>query len=229
MSYGYGYGYAPVAAQASVGDRVAFLRKVYGLFFVSLLLGGVGALAGLQPQVFSVTAAHPMACMIFELGLVIACSALRRRRGLNLALLFAFTLVSGVVMTPYLAVMAMRAGTASVIGEAFATTCMVFGGLSLYALISKRDFSWLRGFAVTALFALIGVGLLDAFFFKSDAVEMAMSAAGVMVFSCWILFDTSRLLRSTPVDDAVGAALSLYLDFINLFLDILRLLSGRRR
>jgi modulator of FtsH protease len=225
----YGYGYAPVAAQADVGERVAFIRRVYGLFFASLLLGGIGALVGLDEHVFRITAANPMACWLGELGLVVACSFLRRRRGLNLALLFAFTLVSGVVMTPYLALMAVRAGTASVIGEAFATTCLVFGGLTAYTLISKRDFSWLRGFVITALFALIGVGLLDYFFFHSDAMEMAMSAAGVMIFSCWVLYDTSNLLRRTPIDDAVGAALALYLDFINLFLDIVRLLSGRRR
>lgn len=225
----YGFSMAPVAAQVGIEDRLAFLRRVYGLFFLSLLLGGAGAVIGLQPQILHVTAVHPMACWLFELGLVFACSVMRRRRGVNLLLLLAFTLVSGVVMTPYLVVMAMRAGTASVLGEAFAATCFVFGGLSIYTLVSKRDFSWMRGFVVTALFALIGVGLLDYFFFHSDAMEMAMSAAGVMIFSCWVLYDTSNLLRRTPVDDAVGAALGLYLDFINLFLNILRLLSGQRR
>jgi len=223
------YGYALPAARASLGDRVGFLRRVYGLFFASLLMAGVGAVAGLEPSVLRVTMAHPLLCWGGEMGLIFACMAMRRRAGINMVLLFAFTFVSGVVLTPMLVLATLRTGGFAVVAQAFATTCLVFGGLSIYTLVTKQDFSWMRGFVVTALFALIGVALLNAFFFHSGAVQMAMSAAGVLVFSCWVLFDTSRILRSTPVDDAVGAALSLYLDFINLFLSILQLMSGRRR
>lgn len=217
------------ALTAAAPTRLAFLRKVYALFFVSLLLGGAGAVAGLEPHVLQVTLRHPLACWLGEMALIYACSALRARRGINLALLFAFTFASGLIATPYLLLMAMRGGSEQVVSQAFALTCVVFGGLSAYTLVSRRDFSWLRGFAVTSLFALIGVGLLDALWFHSDAVSMALSAAGVMIFSCWVLYDTSMLMRRAASDDAVGAALSLYLDFINLFFSILRLLSGRRR
>lgn len=217
------------ALSAGAPTRLGFLRRVYALFFASLLVGGLGAVAGLTQPVLDVTLRHPLACWLGELALIYACSALRMRRGINVALLFGFALVSGVVATPYLMLMAMRAGSAQVLGQAFATTCVVFGGLTAYTLITRRDFSWMRGFVVTSVLALIGVGLLDAFWFHSDAVSMAMSAAGVMIFSCWVLYDTSMLARRAATDDAVGAALSLYLNFLNLFLSILRLFAGRRR
>jgi modulator of FtsH protease len=222
-------GYVTTAARAPLDERLAFLRKTYLLFTASLAIAGVGAFVGLQENVLNITAGSPMLCWMVEMGLIFACSALRRRPGINLMMLFGFTFVSGVVMTPMLLFAALRAGTPAVVPEAFALTCLTFGGLTAYVFITRQDFNWLRGFVVTALFAMIGLGLLNYFFFKSDAVSMAMSACGVLVFSCWILFDTSRILLRTAVDDSVGAALSLYLDFINLFLSILNLMSGRRR
>jgi modulator of FtsH protease len=223
------YGFATTADRASLEERLGFLRRVYALFFLSLLVAGTGAVLGLLPPIFSFTAQSPGLCALAEIGLLIACQVVRRRGFWGVGLMLAFTFVSGLVLSPYLVLMAYRAGTPAVIGEAFATTCLVFGGLSAYTLVSRQDFTWLRGFAVSATLALLGVGLLDVFFFHSDAVQMAMSASGVLIFSCWVLYDTSRILRTTAVDDAVGGAIRLYLDFVNLFVSILRLLSGRRR
>ncbi len=107
-------------------------------------------------------------------------------------------------------------------------TTAVFGGLSLYALQSRRDFSYLGGFLFVALIALI-VGGIVMWFIHSSLLSMLYSVGGILIFSGYVLYDTSLIMRRLGPNDAVIGAINLYLDLINLFLFILQLLSELNR
>ena len=107
---------------------------------------------------------------------------------------------------------------------AFATTTVVFGGISIYAAKSKRNFSFLGGFLLAALLAMVAIGLFNMFSPLSSTAMLAYSFIGVLVFSGYVLFDISRMKHhGVRAEDVPLMALSLYLDFINLFVSILRI------
>jgi len=111
---------------------------------------------------------------------------------------------------------------------AFLLTVLGFTGLTSYALLSKRDFSFLGGFLSMGLWVLIGASILGMFV-GGSAFSLAIASVGVLLFGGYILFDTSRMLRDPSNRDAVGAAIGLYLNFLNLFLFLLRILASSRR
>jgi len=117
-----------------------------------------------------------------------------------------------------------------VVLQAGALTFAAFGALSLYAVFSRRDFSAWGAFFFVGLIVLLVASLLN-FFFQSVAVGLFLSAIGVFVFSGLLVFDTWRIVRSGTYgqDDYVFAAVTIYLDLLNLFMFILSLLGGRRR
>jgi FtsH-binding integral membrane protein len=136
--------------------------------------------------------------------------------------LFAFTGVSGLTLGPVMLVY-----QADAIQQALVLTVLIFGALTLYVMVSKRDFSFLGGFLITGLIVVIVGSLLNAFLFQSPAAEFMIAAGGVVLFSGFILFDTSNILRHYDVQDYTSATLALYLDVLNLFLFLLRLLGNR--
>ena len=206
------------AAAASVEERMGFLKKVYGLLTLSLLSAAVAAYVG---QTF-ISPGMMIPLFIVEIALIFFAMAVRRKPGLNLFALFAFTTVSGLTLGPVMVVY-----NAAVIQEALALTVLIFGGLTLYVFTSKRDFSFLGGFLITGLIVIIIGSLLNAFIFQSPMTEFMIAGGGVILFSGFILYDTSNILRHYDVEDYTSATLALYLDILNLFLFLLRLLGGR--
>ena len=106
-------------------------------------------------------------------------------------------------------------------------TIGTFGVLTAYAFVSRRDFSAWGGFFVTGLWVLIGTSLLNLFF-HNETASLWIAAAGMLVFSGLLLFDTWRLRNVYGPNDYVQAAVAIYLDLLNMFLFMLRLLGGRR-
>ena len=84
------------------------------------------------------------------------------------------------------------------------------------------------GMLTTGLVVLIIGGLLNTFIFKSSGISFLYSAAGVFLFSGFIIYDTFNILKRYPTDEYISATLSLYLDILNLFLMLLHLLGGSR-
>lgn len=116
------------------------------------------------------------------------------------------------------------AGWGIKIAQAFGITSVVFITLSAYAHISKQDFSFMGGFLIVALVANILFGLV-AMYTGSTWGAFIYHVAGVMIFCGFILYDTSALIHVYGCDDYIIASIELYLDFINLFLHILALMS----
>src|SRR5215207_7323646 len=122
------------AAQASVAERMSFIRKVYGLFFIATLfaVGGV-ALGFLFPPLMIAAFEHPWIALIVMLGGVMGAQALRHQPGINLLALFGFTTLTGVVISPLLYLIS-RDNPASIL-QAGVLTVGIFGGLTAYAFI----------------------------------------------------------------------------------------------
>src|SRR5262249_31186107 len=131
-------------------ERSAFLRKVFGLVFFGLVCTGVGGVAGLGTGFSLGLMQHPLLAVALVIGLLFGAQAGRLISGLNLALMALFTGFEGALLAPIV----IQAGAATA-GNALATTGVVFVGLSVYATVTKRDFSFLGAFIVTAVIALI--------------------------------------------------------------------------
>lgn len=212
----------------SAVQRMAFLQKVYLTFFLSLIAASFGAYFGLQPQILKAVAGNYLLFFIVELIALFAAIGLRKTPGINLLALFGFTFISGITLSPLLAVY-MKLGQGAIIKEALTLTCVIFMGLTVYVFITKKDFSFLGGFLFMGLFGLIGVGIMFIFFPPSNTSYMLYCGIGALIFCGYILYDTSLLMQNWESNDYVGFAISLYLDFLNLFIYLLQLLAARNR
>ncbi len=216
------------AAQASVAERMGFVRKVYALFFAATLFAVAGVGVGLAfPPVMMAIAAHPWITFFALMGGVLGAQAVRHVRGVNLLALFAFTTLTGVVISPAIAIYT-RMNPAS-IWQAGLLTVGIFGGLTAYVFVSKKDFSFMRGMVVTGLIVVFLAGLLNLFIVGSSALAFAISCAALLLFSGFVLYDTSNIIRRYPTNEYVAGALDLYLDAFNIFLALLRILNAGRR
>jgi modulator of FtsH protease len=215
------------AAQASLGERLGFIRKVYALLFVATLfaVGGVG-LAFAFPPFMEFAFGHPWIMLFIMIGGIMAAQAVRHVPVVNLFALFGFTTLTGVMISPVLYYVS-QANPTSII-QAGVLTVGIFGGLTAYVFISKRDFSFMRGLLVTGLIVIILAGLLNIFLVGSSALAFAVSAATLLLFSGFVLYDTSNIIRHYPTNEYVAGALALYLDAFNIFLALLRLLNSSR-
>ena len=207
------------AASVSTTDRLIFIKKVYSLLAMSMGTAAVGAYLGSGPLLLLV-APNMMLFFILQFALIFFASFASRRPGLNMVALFSFTTVSGLTLGPLL----YQVGP-SIAAEAFALTAITFAGLSLYVVYSKKDFSFMSGFLMTGLIVVIVGGLLNMFFIQSGMMHFVMSGASVLLFSGFILYDTSNILRYYGTDEYVSATLALYLDILNLFIALLSILG----
>jgi FtsH-binding integral membrane protein len=161
-----------------------------------------------------------MLFFVLQIGLIFFASFAARKPGINIIALFSFTTVSGLTLGPML----MRVGP-TIAAEAFALTAITFVSLSLYVVISKKDFSFMSGFLMAGLIVIVVGGLLNIFFIQSGMMHFVMSGASVLLFSGFILYDTSNILRYYGTDEHVSATLALYLDVLNLFIALLSILG----
>jgi modulator of FtsH protease len=146
----------------------------------------------------------------------------------NIILTFLFTFIEGIFIAPFLLLAERNAP--GVVSQAAILTFAAFGVLSLYAVMSRRDFSAWGSFLMVGMFVLFAAIILNVFV-GSAAGGLWIAAVGVMIFSGLLVFDTWRLLRSGAYgqDDYVLTAVSIYLDLLNMFIFILSLLGGGRR
>lgn len=207
------------AASVTTKDRLVFIKKVYSLLAMSMGTAAIGAYLGSGPLLLLV-APNMMLFFILQIALIFFASFAARKPGLNMVALFSFTTVSGLTLGPLL----YQVGP-SIAAEAFALTAITFAGLSMYVVYSKKDFSFMSGFLMTGLIVLVVGGLLNMFFIQSGMMHFVMSGASVLLFSGFILYDTSNIMRYYGTDEYVSATLALYLDVLNLFIALLSILG----
>ena len=226
---GWGTLQAPTAEHASVSERMGFVRKVYALFFAATLFAIGGVVLSLAfPQVFvRLVWEHPYISLIVLFGGVMGAQAVRHTPGVNLIALFGFTTLTGIIISPLMWVVS-NTNPVSIL-YAGVLTVGIFGGLTAYVFVSKKDFSFLRGMVTTGLIVVFLAALMNFFFMCSSALGFAISAAALLLFSGFVLYDTSNIIRRYPTNEYVQGALSLYLDAFNIFLALLRILNAGRR
>ncbi len=210
------------------GEDVATLvRRTYTLVFASVLVTIAGTAYAMTNQaMMEAVLQHRfiMALCVF-VPLILAQMA-RNSFPQNIGLVFLFTFAEGLYIAPFIAM--AEAASPGIASQAGLLTFTAFGTLTLYAFLSRRDFSAWGGFLFVGLMVFIVTAILMAIT-GSTAGYTWLAGIGVLLFSGLLVFDTARMRNAFGPDDYVIAAVSIYLDLLNMFLFILSLLSGGRR
>jgi FtsH-binding integral membrane protein len=223
-----------ISAQAA--DRAAtFLRAVYGWMAGGLAITAATAWAvASQPALVQTLATNRAAfwgLLIAQFGIVIIISArVQRLAPASAALLFLlYSALTGVFLSFVLLLFARESVAAT-----FMVTAGTFGTLAVYGTVTRRDLSGLGQFVLMGLVGVV-IASIVGIFWQNDMFQFILSVCGVIVFTGLTAWDAQRLRAmalALPEGQtgsyAILGALKLYLDFINLFLFLLRFL-GRRR
>ncbi|KAK9479826.1 inhibitor of apoptosis-promoting Bax1-domain-containing protein [Lipomyces japonicus] len=218
--------YSTSISQCSISIRNAFVRKVYTILFLQLLAtSGMSLLFMFNPGIRFWVQSHPSMMWITLFGsiaLLFLTYWKRKSYPTNLLFLGGFTLLEGYSVATITTFYETR-----IVVEALLITLLIFGGLTVFAMQSKYDFTGWMPFLGLAVWLLIGFGFIAAFFPYSSASELGFGVLGAAVFSGYILVDTQLIMKHYHPEEEIAASISLYLDFINLFLSILRILNSQ--
>lgn len=207
-------------------ERATLVRRTYALVLVSVIVTMVGTSFGLsQPALMQAVAAHPIIAMICAFAPLLLATRKKAEFPMNIGLVLLFNFVMGVLISP--AIFIYGRTQPGLIAQAATLTLGAFGILTLYAFVSRRDFSAWGSFLTVGLWVLIGTMLLNLFF-RNAMVDSWLAGVTVLLFSGLLIFDTWRLRNHYGPDEYVGAAVQIYLDLLNMFMAILRLLGSRR-
>lgn len=206
---------------SQVDERINFLAKTYGMLALCIGAGSIGAWASMG---IAFPYEHPWMMLFAMIGGIFLVQAVRHIPVVNFAALLGFGALTGMAIAPLVAYASGKSDT--VVTQAFMTTAITFVSLSAYVVISRKDFSFMRSFLITGLIALIVLMLLNYFLFESGVFSLALSAAAVLLFCGFILYDTSEILRTYPNNEYIAAALTLYIDVFMLFQHLLHLLTS---
>jgi len=206
-------------ASKSETQIVSFVKETYKLFAASMMAGAVGAYVGVPMA----GAIHSMflPLMLLEIGLLIGLHFVKHKPGINLMVMFGFVFMTGLMLAPLLSRTLGMSGGATIIGNAFAMTSVVFGAMSFYAIKTTKDFTSFGKPLMIALFVILGFSIINIFL-GNPMLHVIISGAVVVLFSIMVIYDTQNIMQGayeTPIDGAIA----LYLDFLNIFTALLQL------
>jgi len=217
--------YGTNVSDSSPEIRNAFVRKVYTILFCQIVAtcivsGGLSqsssAISWVQTHIWAFYV--PMFGTLINLGLLYW---KRHSHPWNFVLLSTFTVMEaftlGVVVAFY---------NHTVVMQALLITLGIFLGLTLFTFQSKYDFSGLGPWLFGGLIALVMTGIVGMFIPFNSTMDLIYAIGGSLLFSGYIVYDTYMINQRLSPDEFIVGAISLYLDFINLFLSILRLLNN---
>lgn len=225
-----------------IADRsvaATFLVRVYTFMALGLGITGLVALAvASSPAAMAFIFGGRwilMGLIVAELLLVFTFASVAARAGAGVAalMLLVYSVLNGVTLASIFLVY-----TGGSIASTFLVTGVTFGALAAYGTVTKRDLSSLGSFAMMGLVGVVIASIVNLFL-GSPMLYWLTTFAGVLVFTGLAVYDAAKLKalgevaatqgRDTQTKLALQGALSLYLDFINLFLMLLRIFGGRRR
>jgi modulator of FtsH protease len=208
-------------------ERATLVRRTYGLVLSGIVVTMLGAfVAFTQPQVMGFAAAHPFILFFAAFAPLFMAQRVSRTFPANIGFTYLYTFLMGVWIAPLLAL--FERNQPGIVGSAALLTGTSFAVLTGYAFVSRRDFSAWGSFLVVGLWVLIAASIFTIFF-HTAASDMWLAGVTVLLFSGLLVFDTWRLRNVYGPDDYVPAAINIYLDLLNMFLAILRLLGGNQR
>jgi FtsH-binding integral membrane protein len=222
------------AAQIDAGLR-AHMQRVYGYMAAGLALTGIVAYAAAVSGFYQAIAATPLIwiVMLAPLGFVLVLSFGIQRMSAGTAMLL-FWIYAAVMGLSLGGVFLVYTGTS--IARVFFVTAVTYGAMSLYGYTTRSDLSGFGSFLLMGLIGIVIASIVNIFI-GSNALQFAISIIGVLVFVGLTAYDTQRIKEMYLESDsheiagkkAVLGALSLYLDFINLFMMLLQLFGQRRQ
>ena len=207
------------------------MRKVYGRMFLALVVTALTSLyVASSPAILSVVLGNRavfFGLMIAELAVV---SGMLNKLSTTTAtlLFYLYAVLNGVVFSSIFVVYDLGS-----IAYTFFITAGVFGAMSVYGMVTKNDMTKFGSYCIMGLFGLIIASVVNIFV-ASSTLDWIISLFGVALFIGLTAWDTQKIKNAAYVTDpsqtgklATIGALSLYLDFINLFLYLLRIFGGR--
>jgi FtsH-binding integral membrane protein len=210
----------------------AFLTQAFTWMFAGLLLtAGVAAAVQASNQLLNFAADYFLLLFFAQLALVVVIGAGINRLGATAALGLFFVYAASLGLTVGLIV---RAYTGESVAAAFLSSSAMFGGAALYGATTKRSLASFGGYLTMGVIGLFAAMLVNLFL-ASGPLGFVISIIGVVIFTGLTAYDVQRISAGdlaarlgSMEKAAVVGALELYLDFINLFLFMLRLLGDRR-
>ncbi|KAF7118475.1 hypothetical protein CNMCM5793_008001 [Aspergillus hiratsukae] len=213
-------------AEGTLPIRMQFIRKVYAILTIQLLLTTVMS----SISFFSESYRHwiqsnfwlMMVSVFGALGFMLVTYWKRKSYPANLLFLSGFTLLEAYsisVVTSFY--------DARIVIQALILTLGIFVALTLFACQTKYDFTNWIPYLFGGLWFLILFGFMAAFFPRNSTAELIYGGLAALIFSAYILVDTQLVMRHYHVEEEIAAAISLYLDILNLFLAILRILNNQ--
>ncbi|KAA3501120.1 MULTISPECIES: Bax inhibitor-1/YccA family protein [Rhizobium/Agrobacterium group] len=228
---------AQTGAMIDEGLR-AYMLKVYNLMALALVITGIAAfgtytLAASNEAFATLLFASPLrwVVMLAPLGLVFFLSFRIQNMSVSAAqtTFWVYAALMGVSLSSIFMVY-----TGQSVVQTFFVTAASFGALSLYGYTTKKDLSGMGSFLIMGLFGLIIASIVNIFL-ASSALQFAISAIGVLIFAGLTAYDTQKIKEMYFDGDevavagrkAIMGALTLYLDFINLFMFLLQFMGNR--
>jgi modulator of FtsH protease len=213
--------YISATAQSSALATNKLIRNTYILLSMSLVFSAMTA-------ALSVVMHMPPMTYLISVGIAFLLMWLVLPRTANssagLLVVFAITGLLGFSLGPILTMYLAMANGPSIVATALGGTGVIFFGLSGYALVTRKDFSFMAGFLFVGMLVVIGAALANLFL-AIPAFSLAISAAVILIMSGFILFDTSRMVHDPEKSNYIVMTVSLYLSIFNIFINLLHLLG----
>jgi FtsH-binding integral membrane protein len=228
------FGHSDVEVRARTEMSTRFLNQVYAWMAGGLALSGAVATALFSSEQWLLTVASWMwPLVILELVVVMAFSAMlpRMSAAVAAATFLFYAALNGVTLAPLLLVY-----TSQSVAQVFFVTAGTFAAMAVYGATTKRDLTSMGSFMVMGLWAIVIAGIVNIFM-RSSALGFAVSLLGAVIFIGLTAYDVQKFKALGYMGFRDGAerrkaalvgALHLYLDFVNLFLSLLRLFGNRR-
>ena len=196
------------------------LRNTYALLSVTLIFS---ALMAMVSTMMNTGYGVSLACSFGALALIWFVLPRTANSGAGIAVVFAFTGLLGFGLGPILNHYLHLANGAELIATAMGGTAIIFLGLSGYALTTQRDFSFLGGFLFAGIIVLI-LASIASIFLQMPGLSLAISAAAIMIFSGFLLFETSRIINGGETNYVLATS-TIFLSIYNIFTSLLHLLG----
>ncbi|AXQ16740.1 MULTISPECIES: Bax inhibitor-1/YccA family protein [Shewanella] len=208
------------SSQTSTMEVNKMLRNTYMLLAMTIGFSAVCAAIAMAMGI------GPMMSLGLSIGgLVLLFVTLRKAESAaGIFWVFAFTGMEGASLGYILNHYAGMSNGPELIIQAFGLTSAIFVALSAYAVTTKKDFSFMRGFLIAGLVVVIAAAVINIFV-GNGAVFMAVNAGIALLMTGFILFDTSRIVNGGETN-YIRATIALYLDFLNLFISLLHLMGA---
>ncbi len=199
---------------------VNFVKTTYKFFAASLLFATIGAIIGLMN--FQAVVQYRWVFFILEIAAFFGLMFSKSKPGLNIAMLFIFTTLTGVTLVPLLGFVIAKSGL-NAIWQALGMSTIIFAVMSIFAIKTKSDLANIGKMLFIALIVVVVCSLINLFL-GSPMFQVIIASACAILFSVFVAYDTQNMLKGL-YDSPVDAALSLYLNFLNIFVSILQLMG----